>query len=132
MPVLKACSLFAVLISSYLLAFTVPALADGPSSGAHGRSVSEAARTHAERLTMRLVQQNLDYQTSHPRRKPRLEHDLRAAAKTRKETLLRLMEDDAAEFLRLAIPSGVRAGLPVSVQADVEEDTDIEGTLEIE
>lgn len=131
MPVLKACSFFAVLISSFLLAFTVPALADGGSSGPHDRTVSDAARTHAERLTTGFVQLNLDYQIAHPSRKSRLEQDLRAAAKTRKEKLLRLMEDDAAEFLRLAIPSSIRAGLPVSVQADIEEETDIEGTLEI-
>ena len=112
-------------------AFAVPALADSPSSRAPGHAISEAARAKAERLTADLVKLNVQYHLAHPGRKPRLEQDLRTAAKTRKQKLLALMEEDAGEFLRLAIPPNIRAGLPASVQADVEEDTDIEGTLEI-
>jgi hypothetical protein len=132
MPDLKAISFVAALISVSLLAPIRPALADVPSSGAAGHTVSEAARSHAELLTTGLVQLNMQYQTASPGRKGRLEQDLKAAARTRKQKLLRLMEEDAGEFLRVAIPSAIRAGLPLSVQADVEEETDIEGTLEIE
>ena len=53
------------------------------------------------------------------------------AALNRKQTLLALMESDPGEFLRVALPAAIRASLPASVQAHVEQDEDIEGTLEV-
>ena len=128
---LNARTLFAALMSASVLASTVPAFADGPSSRAPGHAISEAARAQAEELTTSLVDLNRQYHNAGTRAKTRLEQELRAAATTRKQQLLRMMEEDAGEFLRLAIPAHVRARLPVSVQDEIEEETDIEGTLEI-
>jgi hypothetical protein len=45
--------------------------------------------------------------------------------------LLQLAETDAAEVLRLALPSNVRRSFPARVRAYLEEHIDVEGTLEI-
>ena len=52
-------------------------------------------------------------------------------AQNRKQALLALVESDPAAFLRTAIPANVRASLPSNVLPQVEDDADIEGTLEV-
>jgi len=52
------------------------------------------------------------------------------AAATRQQRLLGLMESDPASVLRVAIPRGVRAGLPAGVQSYVEEEVGLEGEME--
>jgi len=56
---------------------------------------------------------------------------IRNAATARRQRLLGLMESDPATVLRVAIPAGVRAGLPAAVQPDVEEEVALDGELQI-
>jgi hypothetical protein len=93
--------------------------------------VSQEARARGEQLTIDLVRLNTQYQLAQSGQKPQLEKNLVAAALTREQELLALMESSPGEVLRLAIPASVRAGLPASVQQHVEEEMDIEGTLEV-
>lgn len=103
-------------------------LAHGPS---HGQTVSQEARERGEQLTMDFVGLNTRYQLAPGGQRPAIERNLLAAAVTREQELLGLMESDPGAVLRLAIPASVRAGLPASVQQHVEEEVDIEGTFEI-
>lgn len=41
------------------------------------------------------------------------------------------METDPGEMLRVAVPAGIRAGLPPAIRALTEEEIEAEGTLEI-
>ena len=102
--------------------------AHGP---ANGQAVSQAARARGEQLTMDLVELNAQYQLAASGQKPQLEQSLLAAARTREQEMLSQMESDPAGALRVAIPASLRAGLPASVRQHVEEETTIEGTLEV-
>ena len=88
-------------------------------------------RARREQMTTDLVRLTVQYQVAATGQKPRLEQSLLSAARSREQELLALVETDPGEVLRLALPSRIRASLPASVQAHVEEDTTIDGTLEI-
>jgi hypothetical protein len=124
-------SLVALLALVVTLCMTTrSAPAHGPSS-APGQAAADAARSVGEKLTTELVRISVQYHTAAGGQKARLEQDLLAAARTREQQLLRLVEMDPAEVLRLAVPSRVRSGVPASVQVHIEEATALEGTLEI-
>jgi hypothetical protein len=53
---------------------------------------------------------------------PSLEQRLLAAACTREQELLALVETDAREALHRAVPSQIRASFPASAQTDVHDD----------
>ena len=74
---------------------------------------------------------HVQYQLATGTRRAQLEQDLLVAAVARNQELLALIDSDPGEVLRLAMPSSSRASLPVSVRIHVEEEIDIEGTLEI-
>jgi hypothetical protein len=83
----------------------------------------------AEDLTNSLLALSLKYQAAGPADRSGLLGELQSVAAARRERLVALIETDPAAALRFAIPAGIRAGLPLAVQADVEEQIEIEGTL---
>lgn len=107
-----------------------PALAHSPSSST-GQAVAQAARALGQKLTTDLVRLNTQYQLAASESKPKLAQGLLNAAIAREQKLLDLMDLDPGEVLRLAVPGRVRAGLPTSVQAYIEQDVDIDGTFEV-
>ena len=122
-----------VLTAMLLIALLPPvdhARAHGPYQPP-ARAAIGAATARIEQLTLGLTQLNSQYQSAAGASKTRLESDLLAAAVARKQELLTLVETNPAEFLRLALPSRVRAALPSNAQQHVEEEADLEGTLEI-
>jgi hypothetical protein len=84
-----------------------------------------------ESLTQALLAANRDYQAA-PRgaRARRLAGLLRIAA-TRYQLLAAIIDRDPGAVLRVAVPAGFRAGLPPAVHADVEEEVDLDGVLEV-
>jgi hypothetical protein len=102
-----------------------------PPSPPPGQTVSQEARERGEQLTVELVRLNTVYQLTPAAQKPQVERQLLSAATARAQELLGLMESAPDEALRLAVPADVRANLPASVQAHVEQEADIEGTIEI-
>src|SRR6185369_3630778 len=117
-------SLFAPVMLALLLGAAPVALAHGPGS-APGQAVSQAARARGEKLTTELVDLNMQYQMAGSAHKASLEQGLIAAARTRKQELIGLMETDPGEVLRLAVPAPMRGSMPASVRAHVEQDTEI-------
>jgi hypothetical protein len=105
------------------------ALAHGASAPGHG--VSASARANAEHLTVTLANLNAQYHLAAAAQRGALESQMLQLAITREQALIAMLEDDPAEFLRVALPSAVRATFPPSVRAHTEEETDIDGTLEI-
>lgn len=85
----------------------------------------------AESLTQDLVNLGTRHQVAHPDRKAPLLHDLLAVATERQQLLSALAADDPGEVIRVALPADFRAGLPLEVQALVEEEMELEGELEI-
>ncbi len=53
------------------------------------------------------------------------------AAKKRKTLMLQLIEESPADALELVIPKAIRESLPPDVQENVEEEVELEGTLEV-
>jgi hypothetical protein len=96
-----------------------------------GEGVEPPTRSRAEQLTTDLARAHVRYHLAAADQKPRLELDLLTTARAREEVLLQLAETDAAEVLRLALPSNVRRSFPARVRAYLEEHIDVEGTLEI-
>src|SRR5262249_53124893 len=80
---------------------------------AHDPSVAPApAHSPSEQLTTDLVRLDVQYQLAGSAQKPRLEQDLLAVARIRKQELLGLMESDPGQVLRLSLPGGMRARMP--------------------
>jgi hypothetical protein len=96
-----------------------------------GEGVEPPTRSRAEQLTTDLARAHVRYHLAAASQKPRLELALLTTARTREEVLLQLAETDAAEVLRLALPSSIRRSFPIRVRAHLEEHVDVEGTLEI-
>jgi hypothetical protein len=108
----------------------LPALGRG-TPWAPGEAAEHSARSRAERLTTDLARAHVRYHLAAADQKPCLELDLLTTARTREEVLLQLAETDAAEVLRLALPSNVGRSFPPRVRVHLEEHLDVEGTLEI-
>jgi hypothetical protein len=102
-----------------------------PGANAPGQSVSAAARAQAEQLTLGLANLNAQYHLAAAGQRAGLEAQMLQLAITREQALAAMLEDDPAEFLRVALPSSIRVGLPSAVQAHTEEDTDVDGTLTV-
>jgi hypothetical protein len=123
--------LVALPIGALVIALPVSsAFAHGPSSP-QGAAVSQAARSHGEQLTTDLAGLHVQHQLATGGHKGRLEQDLVTAAVTREQHLMTLMESDPGEVLRLALPGKIRAQLPARVQQHVEQESAVEGTLEV-
>ena len=88
-------------------------------------------RADAEALTHSLVGLNNAYQKASPDAKPQALQKLIDATVERQALLAELMENDPGAVLRVAIPARVRNGMPVEVQAFIEQRLEIEGELEV-
>lgn len=100
-----------------------------------GWGIAQAAppvpQSSAADLTHRLVTLHTRYQLATPTAHAALLSDLVAVAIERQRALSALMETDPGEVLRVAVPAGIRAGLPPAIRALIEEEIEAEGTLEI-
>ena len=57
--------------------------------------------------------------------------DAKKQAQTRKQIAVRLMKQNPAEFLKIAIPEKIRSGLPEEVKSEVETEISLEGEIQI-
>ena len=124
----------ALAVCALVLAAAQPCPASAHGSAAHAVGapiVSASARAHAEQLTLDLANLNVQYHGAAPGQRGGIESSMLQVAINRAQALAAMLEDDPAEFLRVSLPSSIRAALPASVQAYTEEETDIEGTLEV-
>ncbi|HEV8243628.1 MAG TPA: hypothetical protein VGQ07_06510 [Nitrospirales bacterium] len=85
----------------------------------------------AAQLTQMVIVLNGRYQKAAPAERAEALSQLMAAAIRREQLLGQLMEKDPKEVLRVAMSSKVRGALSPQVQAHVEEEVDVEGTIEI-
>jgi len=115
-------------LTSILTVF--PSMAGAHGTAAPGPHAVASIAARAEQLTMEFVRLNMQYQLAAGDQKPRTQQSLQAAALAREQQLLGLIELDPGEVLRLAVPDAVRAALPASVQAHVEQAVTLDGTLE--
>ena len=88
-------------------------------------------RANAEALTHSLVGLNSAYQKAAPAAKSAALQKLTDATVERQALLAELVKTDPGAVLRTAIPSRVRKGMPVEVQAFIEQRLEIEGELEV-
>ena len=117
-----------LLVTTFTLVSPSLVFAHGPTTG----SAKDApGRVRAEQLTTELAALNAQRLLAPSGKQQGFESSMRQVAQSRKQALLALVETDPAAFLRVALPTKLRAGLPSSVQADIEQDVDIEGTLEV-
>ena len=85
----------------------------------------------AERLTLDLAALNAQYHAAAAAQRAGVAVAMTQLAQARAQALAALLDANPAEALRIALPSSIRASLPPGVQAYVEEDTDVEGTLTV-
>jgi hypothetical protein len=104
------------------------ALAHGPTSAA---SLPSDASQRAEALTRALATASTQLATASTAERSRLEQTLLATATSRRQLLVALMETDPGSLLRLALPASVRALFPSHIAALLEEETQLDGILEI-
>jgi hypothetical protein len=124
-------SVIPALVLALLVGLTaLPVFARG-TPWAPGEVVEPGIRARAEQLTTELVRAHVRYHLAALDQKPRLERDLLMTARMRERLLLQLTETDAAEVLRLALPTHIRRSFPAGVRTHLEEHVDVEGTLEI-
>lgn len=93
--------------------------------------VSAQRRARAEKLTQSLVGLANAYQRAAEPARDRALGDLLATARERHDLLTELMESDPGTVLRVALPPGVRDGMPDQAKALLEQDMDLEGDLEV-
>jgi hypothetical protein len=104
------------------------ALAHGPASAP---SPPSAPAQRAEALTRALESGITQLATLPARERGSLQQTILATATARRQQLLALIENDPATVLRLALAPSVRSALPPQVSAQLEEEVQLEGTLEI-
>jgi hypothetical protein len=85
----------------------------------------------AAAFTQDLLTKMNRYQKASPAERSSLINDLIETAAQRREQMLSLMEENPGEALRLALPSSTRAAFPSAIQAYIEQEVDIKGTLEV-
>jgi hypothetical protein len=121
----------AVAVLSGLIALAAVAPCAIAHDAAPTQSVPSDAASRAETLTQALLSASARLATAGAAERSRLEQALLTTAMARRQRLLSLMDSDPATVLRLALPSSVRSSLPSQVSALIEEQIQLEGTLEI-
>ena len=106
-----------------------PAGADHGPAGPGGRGADVRAAVQQWRDALGALA--LEYQEGDAAARSRLHAELLGLAARRRDALLALMETDAAAVRSAALPRSLRAALPPAVQAQLEEDLEVEGTLEV-
>jgi len=103
------------------------AFSNAPAAFAHGQpptEVSDDLIRRADALTQALW-------TAGSSGPVQLNQTLLTTVTTRRQLLLALMESDPQEVIRLAIPQSVRMNLPAQIRTQLEEEAQLEGTIEI-
>jgi hypothetical protein len=93
--------------------------------------IQVADRASAERLTNNLLELNSQYQAAGAAEKPELLGKIQAAAAKRQEFLNSIVASNPAEVMRVAIPPVIASSLPASTQANLEQEVDLKGQLEV-
>jgi len=104
-----------------------PMAAPAVPAGAPASAESGQARD----LTMGLIDLGAQAAALPPVARARVVARLVALARQRYDLLAALIEDDPDEVLRVALPPGLRAKLPVEAQALLERDADEDGEIEV-
>ena len=108
------------LLSAFALAFLIP-------DTVHAQSTKTV-----DQLTSDLVSLLAAYQTAtDATERARVLADVASAAGVRRARLSKLVENDPAAVLRIAVPKKHRDALPLAVQALIEHEEQIEGELEV-
>ncbi len=100
---------------------------------AQGKSTSPAAtkRAAAENLTLQFMALHNQYQAAGVNQRAALAGQMSSVVASRKKLLSTLMESDPGAVLRVAIPSALQTGLPASVQSQLEQRVQLQGTLKV-
>ena len=114
-----------------LLLIAGAAQAHGPARPDAGPPPSAPASANARELTTELLDLGARFAAVPPVARARSAYLLAALARQRQEALAALIETDPAEVLRVALPPGLRAGLPPEAQPFLEEDADEDGEIEV-
>ena len=114
------------------LLFTIALVLSTPAgiALAHPASSPPAPNPAAESLTQALMALHGRYLAS-PADRASLTAQLLTTATARYQLLASLVESNPSEVLRVAVPAPVRAGLPPAVQAQIEQEVEAEGVLEV-
>jgi hypothetical protein len=103
------------------------AFSNAPTAFAHGQPATQASDELIRRADA-LTQAVLKAGRSGP---VQLNQTLLTTVTTRRQLLLALMESDPQAVIRLAIPQSVRMNLPAPIRTQIEEEAQLEGTIEI-
>ena len=99
----------------------------------HGHEVPTStlngARAYA--LTQSLIEGSARFAGAASADRRRLESDLIATAAARFQILASMMEDDPGAVLDVSLPAAIRSRMPSSVALYLEQDVEVDGTLEI-
>jgi Gametolysin peptidase M11 len=109
--------------------YATPDAGLGHSASAYPSPSAESQRALA--LTQALITTSARLSTATTAERLSLEQTLLSTAAARRQTLLSLMQSDPGAVLRLALSASARAALPALVKAQLEEEVQLEGTLEI-
>ncbi|HSF34367.1 MAG TPA: NEW3 domain-containing protein [Candidatus Tectomicrobia bacterium] len=120
-----------VIVSLIVVGFAVFAPAGFVLAHSTSSAPSTGRDATAERLTHTLVNLNAQYHQEGPAEQTKLLNDLRSVAAPRQRLFSRLIEDNPAEVLRLALPAAIRASLPPAVKPYIEEEEVLTGELEV-
>lgn len=84
-----------------------------------------------ETLTQEVLGEARDLKNAKGEQKNQLATKIKDTAKERKGAALRVMDEDPASFLRVAVPKNLKTEVLGEVAIDVEEEATIEGTIEV-
>jgi hypothetical protein len=129
---LAASLLFLVLTISVLDFFSASRLEQVPNVGQATAPLQYYANTLStpEDLTIGLMRIAKEQSKASPEQKPVLLINAVDVSEKRKKAMLKLMQDDAEEFFKVAMTSGMRDSLPADVRKNVEEDVELDGEFE--
>ena len=92
---------------------------------------AQSQSPNAESLTVSLMKMQSQYRAAPAASRSALAAQLRAVAAQRQQLLTSLIKTNPAEVLRVAVPSGVSAHMPTSVQSFLEQEVEAQGVLEV-
>lgn len=106
-----------------------------PAGPANETAQAGNARSGSAELAEELTRELLQGRTAHLKASPRAQDSrleaVEAIAAERRELLVLLVDSDPGQVLRLALPGGVRAAFPASVQKKLEREVSEEGVLTV-
>jgi hypothetical protein len=105
--------------------------AQAPASSQEAGAQNQSRQSELRDLTIRLASLNARYQIGGKAERASVVEELGSVAAARREKLAALIESDPAEVLRVALPEGFGANLPVQVRENLEQHVDLAGKLEV-